>query len=409
MGRSGHTASELGAILEAVTPRFRSFVVGAFALASSALLWSCHEERISVGSTSGVTSGAGGIAATSSAGGIEASGGGGSGGTMAPPPPTLLGLEANPLHGGDGDPTPAEQLLAELTTYAAGVRSVTVAVSWSEVDEPAGLDELAARIAELKQRGLEVVVVLQVVDHRADGRPERLRDAPWDDPETSGALVSMGEAIVQRAGAEVSTLVLGDGVDAYTASHPQEAVPIAALLGGVVGKLAAGAAPRPRLAIGLTYKGPAVDAVAGQLAQVGDASAFFYAANMGEPSIPNASSPTKDLDAMVSLAAGRPIHLTGVSFTSAASLGASADAQALRLAAFFSALEPRKGSFRTVNVARLHDLTEVACSHLAARQGLAIDAPEITFRCASGLRDVTGTAKLSWQTFLEASAAYAPP
>jgi len=369
----------------------------------------CRDETVAAAASAAVTSGVGGTPGQSSAGGALAMGGGGAGGTLAPPPPTRVGLEANARASIEGAPTSAERLLAELTAYAAGVRSVTLEVTWADLAEDGGLDALAARVADVRGRGLEVVVVLAVVERRADGRPAALLGKAWDDADTVDALAGMLTAIVDRVGGELAGLVVGSGVDVHLASRAQAVAAITGGLDGALKKLGASRPMLPSLAVGLSYRGePWGDAVT-KLAALGSASAFSYAANLGEASIPNASSPAKDLDAMIAVAAGRPVFLTSVSFTSAPSLGAAPSAQALRLETFFSALQPRRGHFRTVNVSRLHDLDSVSCARAADRQGLAIDAPEITFVCASGLRDVNGAAKLSWQTFLAASAAYAPP
>ena len=99
----------------------------------------------------------------------------------------------------------------------------------------------------------------------------------------------------------------------------------------------------------------------------------------------------------------------GVRFTSAATLGATAVSQAQLFEGFFAALEPRVSSVRFVNVTRLHDWTPLECARFAEIQKLAVDDPEVLFECASGLRDGADGAKLSWQAFLKASAAYAPP
>lgn len=378
-------------------------------LTIGALAGACAEPHEAVRPSGTVTSGVGGFDAQSSGGGGHAAGGGGAGGTSEPPVPTRLGLEANPMDDGDGEVSPVERLQAELTAYAAGVRSVTMRVDWTAIEEDGGLDTLEGRVADARSRGLEVIVVLVVVDRRQDARPERLRGTAWTDAKTTEALLAASNAIVGRVGEEIGALVFGLGVDVYASAQPDEAAGLVETLDVVTSMLAKGRPTAPIAAVGLSFTGAPMGGVALELSSLGGASAFSYAANLGDESIPNASVPAKDLDGMVATAAGRPIFLVEVSATSAAALGAAPPMQAQRLDAFFAALGPRSNAFRTVNVARLHDLTVVGCAQFAARQGLPVDAPEITFACEAGLRDASGAAKLSWLSFIEASATYALP
>lgn len=383
-----------------------SLGLGAAALAC---VTACDDAPFVAGAVSSVASGAGGFSAASGPGGMTSAGSGGNGGDSVVPPPLKLALDANPSHEGQGPPTAGERLAAELTSYAAGVRAVVVAASWPDLEEPTGLDALAARVAELRARGLDVVVVLDLVDRRASGRPARLEGESWDSAGTLAALDATLTALVQRFGKDLAALVLGRGANVHAAQQADSGAALAVALEHAVAKVSALPQAPTHVAVGLAFDGAPLDKMGVKLASVGSAAAFSYAPNLGQSAIPNATSAAKDLDAMLAIAAMRPVYLTEVSFTSAVSLGATLMAQSEHMGWFFSALEPRRSGYRVVSVARLHDLDALACSQRAERQGLAVDAPEITYACAAGLRESSGNAKPAWQAFLKAAAVYSPP
>ncbi|MBM4375832.1 MAG: hypothetical protein FJ095_12165 [Deltaproteobacteria bacterium] len=377
------------------------------ALAGLGFMPACREEPRVEASVASIAAATVGPSSSGSVVGMTTTGMGGQGGEAPEAPPLKLGVASNPAHPGDGEASAAATLSAELVSYAAGVRAVVVPVSWSAVESTAGLDALAARVAGLRERALDVVLAFEFVDRRWSGRPVQLAGVAWDADESKAALDAALAAVVARVGKDASALVLGRGVDVHAASLPDGGVALAAALEHAVATVSVLPGAPAHLAVGLA-RAP-LDKIGVKLASIGGASAFSYAPGLGADAVPSVLSAASDLDAMIELAAKRPIFLLDVSFTSAASLGATPSAQAQHLTTFFSALEPRRGAFRVVSVTSLHDLGSSACSQHAARQGLALDAPEITFACASGLRESDGAPKLSWQAFLEASAAYSPP
>lgn len=353
--------------------------------------------------------GPGGAPSTTSVGGSATTGGGGHGGELPHEAEAWVGLEANPVHLGSGDVTPADVLLAELTTYAAGVRAVSLDVHWSELETEVGLDALAKRVADLRARGLEVVLVADVVDRRVDNRPARFDGKAWDDPEMLAAIDLTLDAVFARVGNDVTALVLGRDANVYQATFPDAAAPLLQFLTSAVTHATIARPAAPVVAVGLAFAPTPLEKLALATASLGTASAFRYAPGLGSPAVAKATSAAKDLDAMLAIAGTRPLLMTGVRFTSAATLGATAVSQAQLFEGFFAALEPRVSSVRFVNVTRLHDWTPLECARFAEVQKLTVDDPEVLFECASGLRDGADGAKLSWQAFLKASAAYAPP
>jgi hypothetical protein len=385
-----------------------SALFGIAALAAT-FAGACRTSPGPVGTVSSISVGTGGAPSTSSVGGAVATGTGGYGGELVVPGVPLVGVEPNPRHTGSGEPPPSEVMLAELMVLAAGVRSVTLDVPWRELQTDVALDALSLRVGSLRAKGLRVVLVLDVVDGRVDGRPQDLAMTAWDAAATGAALDAVLAGLATRIGTELDAFVLGRDVDVYEAAHAELAASFANRIAAATSYAQSVFPPTVPVAVGLSFGGPAYDEIATGLANLGTASAFRYAPGLGAAAVAKASAAAKDLDAMIALAASRPIFLTGVRFTTDPSLGATADAQAQLFQAFFAALEPRGAYVRTVNVARLHDFGAEACALRALEQGLPQSDPSVRFDCASGLRDASGEAKLSWQAFLKAAAANSAP
>jgi hypothetical protein len=253
------------------------------------------------------------------------------------------------------------------------------------------------------------MVTIDVVDRRVAHRPASLAQSAWDSAQSIEAIEDLGQQLLSHTGSDVTVFILGRDADVYVATHESEAAPFAKFASAAVATFSTGM-NSSRAAVGVSFASePSMRGRYADLVQLGNAVAFSYAPDLGKASIANAGSPALDLDTMVAIASGKPIYLSGVSFTSAASLGASALAQAQHVEGLFAALGPRRADFPLVNVARLHDLTEVACSAYASEQGLGPDDPELGYVCASGMRDPSGAAKQAWYSLLAASATYAQP
>jgi hypothetical protein len=329
---------------------------------------------------SSLTTGPGGL---STAGPGGAAGTGGTGGDEPPQggqAPVYLGLTANPLSP-DGEPTPSDTLLAELTVFAAGARSIAVDVPFGELDA-AELSTLTQRLAQYGERDLRVVVTIVVVDRGAGAPPD---GASWDDPSTIATLEGEIDALLEAGGEDLDVLLFGRALDFYLGEHPEEAEALVALASAGVAHVAE-QSPTVLHGVGLRLH-------AGDEAPSGSAD----------------TSPAHDLDAMIALAKERPIVLQRLGFPSAATLGSAPELQAQRIEALMSALAARRSAFPIVNVQQLHDLDQEDCEALVAAQGLLPGDPFGDYVCTTGLRDTNGEPKPAWQSFIQASAQFAEP
>jgi hypothetical protein len=353
---------------------------------------------------SSLTTGPGGL---STAGPGGAAGTGGTGGDEPPQggqAPVYLGLTANPLSP-DGEPTPSDTLLAELTVFAAGARSIAVDVPFGELDA-AELSTLTQRLAQYGERDLRVVVTIVVVDRGAGAPPD---GASWDDPSTIATLEGEIDALLEAGGEDLDVLLFGRALDFYLGEHPDEAEALVALASAGVAHVAE-QSPTVLHGVGLRlHAGDEAPSGYAEAVALGNVLALSYLPGAGNPSLPADTSPAHDLDAMIALAKERPIVLQRLGFPSAATLGSAPELQAQRIEALMSALAARRSAFPIVNVQQLHDLDQEDCEALVAAQGLLPGDPFGDYVCTTGLRDTNGEPKPAWQSFIQASAQFAEP
>ena len=331
--------------------------------------------------------------------------GGGSGGVGPDPAtePVLVGVTVSAT-GTDGNPpSAADQLLAELTAFAAGVRVMSVDVRWNDID-PTSVSALQDKVAGYLGRGLQVVVNVLVVDGVASHQPTGL--GGWDDSASVDALQQSLDLVVDQLDGQLHAVVLGRRVDSYIDAHPSEGAGLGNLLASGVDQLAASGVLR---GVGLSYAGVQSSSAHRALLRHGDVVALAYLPGLSQTTIPTDTSAANDLDAMIGLAGGRPIHLQQVGYASSPALGSSASLQQAQLDSFVSALDSRRHAFPLVVVHQLHDIDQLSCEALLDDLGLLADDPFGAYMCSTGLRDSDDGAKEAWTRFLQATAHYAHP
>ncbi|MEM9876251.1 MAG: hypothetical protein AAF928_15245 [Myxococcota bacterium] len=325
--------------------------------------------------------------------------------------PVRLGVRANPasMSASSGAPGDDAEMQASLLALAAGVRSAVVEVPLDEVDAM----DLEAEVAALGLRDVRAVVQLTVVDRLRSRNPVPAAD--WDDPVVVAAFDAARDEVIAAgvgggdddADSGVRAAVLGRDVGVYLEAHPDETMALTALLRGGITRLRDAGIPA---GIGLAYReprSPEFDALAAE----GDVLALsYFPALVRPPDAPTTSTPGQDLDAIVALAAMRPVLLTDVGVSSAPEAeGSNETIQRQRLAGFLAALEPRRPSFPTVVIHELHDRDGPTCDALAASRGEASDERWAAITCATGLRGADGMPKEAWGWFTVAAAQLSSP
>ena len=326
----------------------------------------------------------------------------------AAPHPVLVGLDPNPRSPDGGPPGAAELLEAELTCRAVGVRTIVLLAPWNTLGDET-IPALGARVASYRSQGLTVVLNVAVVDRKLDYRPAAVQGLAWDAGGTTDAMAATLDALVPALGADLGALVLGRETDRYVLEHPDEATGLTQFLALGVSRVASMGADAPPVGVGLSFAGADPPASYQALLGLGALAVYTYLPGIGAPSVPSDTSVTHDLDAMITLGAGRPVVLEAAGLTSSAALGSSPEQQRQFLDALFGALGARRAHFSVVNVHELHDGTASSCAAEAAAQGEPPDGSVAAYACETGLRAPDGGAKPAWQGFVQGAAAFASP
>jgi surface antigen len=298
--------------------------------------------------------GAGGSSSTSDAGGAGQKS------------PVIVSVVANGLVAEGQSETLSDLVEAELVAYAAGARGAHLAWEWRDSDPqgPAGATEaaaFAAHGARARQLGREPILELLVVDALRDLKPSSVTGLAWDDAlVVSGLLATIDAALVAYDG-ELRTILLGRDVNAYLEDHPLERDALTDLLeAGATYATSHPLAPA-KLVVGVGLRAadvvsqPSVDK---ELLVAGTGAVFAYVPGYdGSVGTNDPAFVPADLDAMVALAAERPVVLlTG--YPSAGETGSSEASQLAFYGALFEALELRREAFHAVSALRLYDVPE---------------------------------------------------
>ena len=322
--------------------------------------------------------------------------------------PAAIGLAVNL----PPDSSPAERQRALGEVRATGVSVFALAISWPAAEprprkyDVAGVVQ-AARM--LRQSGATLHLDLPLVDGRGRQLPADLAALPFDDPKLAARLGRLFEAL-GPALLDFSTLSLGNEADAYFAANPQELAGYLRLFGGAVEYLGKAA---PRLLVGVATAAPMdsrAPGVAARLHEKSPAVFFVYAPFVPTAPFTHRAPQTLDSDwkAMIAAAAGRPVALTEVSFSSSPENGSSPAKQAefvRRMRRFVAGADPARLLFARYVPWRDPPPRETP----AAGEPRGGERTREAFFANRGLQKSDGTAKPAWREWSRSAPSGAPP
>jgi hypothetical protein len=316
-----------------------------------------------------------------------------------------LGLAVN-LPAGVTDADRQKALDAARTT---GVSAFALELSWPAA-EPRPRRYVVADVVRaarlLRQSGASVHLDLPLVDGRGRRVPADLAGRAFDDPAFAARLGQLLEAL-GPALLDLSTLSLGNEADAYFAARPAELAAYLRLFAGAVRFLEK---PAPRLLVGVATAAPMdsrAPGVAARLHEKSPAVFFVYAPFLAGSPFAHRPPATLEADwrAMVAAAAGRPLALTEVSYSSSPENGSTPQMQAefvRRMRKFLSAADRSRLLF-----ARYVPWRDPA----EPRSGAAITDPierrRAAFFANRGLQKSDGTPKPAWREWARIGSAEA--
>ena len=199
---------------------------------------------------------------------------------------------------------------------------------------------------------------------------------------------------------------LGYEVDGYFLAHPDQ-IPVYGALYSAGRTFVKSLAPAASVGVDFAFDNVHQNSAVFQMfSPYIDHVAFDYYAQDSSYLERSADAPTKDIPLMVLLAAGKPIILKEVGYSSGAGAGSSPDQQRAFMSNLFTAMRSAGGAFKGANVWALQDMPASAVQQIATLYNIGSNAPMISFLGTLGLRDLTGNAKPAWSVFTSTTSAF---
>ncbi len=286
--------------------------------------------------------------------------------------------------------------------YKAGARGEFDSHTWQKLEPSAGhfaLDEVKETFSFAKDRGLVVLLGIQVLNTTAKETPPDLAGVPFDSPQMKRRFHALIDALRPHLGKQLTYLSIGNEVDEYLGAHANEWGPYKNFYQDAVAYVHS-VLPGVKLGVTTTFEG-AKGGQAGRVADLNASSDVFiltYYPLGANFVVRGANAPVGDFPQMVQLAKGRPVVLQEVGYPAAGQLSSSEQAQADFVNNVYAAWKAAGGSIPFLNFFLLHDLPPKMCDELAQYYGVG-GANFKAYLCSLGLRKVNGAPKAAWQAF----------
>jgi hypothetical protein len=286
-------------------------------------------------------------------------------------------------------------------------RFLDIDATWSELEPSPGefhFQRIQDELALGEEYGLQMSFTLKLIDNVVTGLPADLATLPWDDPRLTARLSTLLQRLIKMFPTQVKWLNLGYEVDGYFGSRRSEAT--------VFGRLVASAKllvqqQSARVSVGIDFAFDSTRSsndVLETLKPICDHIAFDYYAQGPGFFQRDASSPSRDVPLMLHFAAGRPIILKEVGYSSGTATGSSVDTQRLFFANLVDALRKASGQIVGASVWSIQDMPPVVVDLVLNLYGLGSDPVAASFLASLGLVQTDNTAKPAWSAFTSATA-----
>lgn len=295
---------------------------------------------------------------------------------------------------------------------STGVSVFALELSWPAAERRPRRYDVAAVVRAarlLRQSGATLHLDVPLVDGRSRRVPADLERRAFDDPVLAARLGRLFEAL-GPALLDFSTLSLGNEADSYFAPRPEELAAYLRLFAGAVEYLGKAA---PRLLVGVATAAPMdsrAPAVAARLHEKSPAVFFVYAPFRADAPFTHRPPATLDGDwkAILAAAAGRPVGLTEVSFSSSPENGSTPAKQAdfvRRMRQFLSTADPSRLLF-----ARYVPWRDPPSERVPPAGGpVSEERRRAAFFANRGLQRSDGTPKPAWREWSRSEPAVRPP
>jgi hypothetical protein len=288
-------------------------------------------------------------------------------------------------------------------------RFLDIDATWAELEPTPGNFQFA-RIRDeftLAQKyGLEVVFTLKLVNNNVSGLPPDLATLAWNNSQVVARLQTLLIQLLPQFQSQLKWVNLGYEVDGYFLAKPLEIPSYGALYsaGRTFVKSVA-----PAASVGIDFAFDSVhqnSAVFQMFSPYIDHVAFDYYAQDATLLERPPASLTIDIPLMVLLAAGKPVILKEVGYSSGIGAGSSPDQQRAFMANLFAAIQLAGGTFKGASVWAIQDMPASLVEQVMAQYGIGSNAAMASFLGTLGLQDLTGTPKPAWSVYTSSTAAF---
>lgn len=286
---------------------------------------------------------------------------------------------------------------------SAGMDLLPLALSWNEVEKPAGWDfaTLDLIAAFYGAQGIPIYLnVTSPINTTVSTVPARYQGLDWDDPRLITGFTGLLDSIKAHLGTlPVSVIILGNEIDATLGSDPAAWSRYQVLF--EAGRARARTLWGPGLAIGaaITRSGLEIagaQAGIGRLVAASDIASVTYYPLNADLTVRPPSSAAADFDRVVERLGSRPIYFQEVGYPTSAALGSSDERQRQFAAEVFRAWDRYADRIRFVGWLWLTDLSPQMTDDLVRYYSLG-GSPLATrfgeYLRTLGLRTYSGAAK----------------
>ncbi len=304
-------------------------------------------------------------------------------------------------------PPPTAQDYADAAALArsAGAKGGMLTTTWSALEPTSGVrryeqfkKDLSAHIAEDES----VCLGLQVINTTTRELPADLRDLDWTSLKLRARFRAVIDSLVPALNARVKYLSIGNEVDVYLNSHPEEWNPYLEFYAEMV-RYVHSIVPWVKVGVTGTFDGVSKK-VSGPMSSLNfysDVWIFTYYPLNADFTPRAPEGVFADLQRMTALAGSKPVVIQEAGYPASDSLGSTEGQQATFVRNLFSAWYAQRGRIPFLNYFLLHDFPPDLCDSLAGYYGLAGNRNFREYLCSLGLRKADGTPRAAWEVFVE--------
>jgi hypothetical protein len=285
----------------------------------------------------------------------------------------------------------------------AGVRGVIATYTWSDLEPSPGQIDVSALQSGLgyyRQKGLQILLGIQVINTVKREVPSDLEDVAFDDPQFISRFHALLDAVRGALSGGERYISIGNEVDAYLGSQPAQWGTYTAFYADAVSYLHANS---PQLSVGVTttFSGYSAGnpAAVQALNAPSDVIILTYYPLQGDSQVLAATAPITDLPMMIGLAGNKPVVLQEAGYPSGTLNGSSEADQQQFVANLFQTWRAAGNQLPLLSYFLLYDLDATTCDALGVYYGSS-DPAFLSFLCSLGLRTSDGTAKAAWNAFV---------